>query len=252
MTAREVVAVVTARGGSVGFPRKNVAPFLGRPLVAHAVWTARQAVSVDRVVVSTDDDVIAEAAVGEGARLVRRPPELATADSRSVDAVLHVADELALRDDTLLLLVQPTSPLRTAEDIDACVRLHGDRETGSVVQMTVVADHHPWKACVLVDGEVRPTRDWSDLEAPRQGLPEVLRPTGGAYLVGAGDLRTWRRFFVPDVVAQVVPAERAVDVDTREDLAVAAELARSLGFGSGDTRLTHPPVHEALVERRTP
>jgi len=147
-----------------------------------------------------------------------------------VDAVLHTLDVLDLPDSTVVVLLQPTSPLRTGDDVAACLQLHGTRTTGSVVQVADSPEHHPLKACLLVDGRLTPVRDWPDLEAPRQVLPPVLRPTGGVYVVGAGDLRRHRRFFVPEVLAQVIPAERAVDIDTAEDLRIAQERARAWGW----------------------
>jgi N-acylneuraminate cytidylyltransferase len=223
-----VVAVVPARGGSVGFPGKNLAPFLGRPLVAAAV---RVGLAVtDRVLVSTDDEHIGRVAQDAGAELVRRPVELAGPTSRTVDAVRHAVDDRELSDDTIVVLLQPTSPLRTSEDIQECLRLHGNRSTGSVVQVTESTDHHPWKSCVLVDGALRPVRDWADLEAPRQSLPTALRPTGGVYVVSAGDLRAHHKFFVPEVLGQVIPAARSVDVDSPRDLAMAERLAARMGW----------------------
>lgn len=223
-----VVAVVTARGGSVGFPGKNLALFLGRPLVAVAVGTG-VAAGADQVLLSTDDDAIA-AAAGADATLVRRPAELAGPASKSVDAVLHAVDHAALPDDTVVVLLQPTSPLRTAADVRECVALHGNRRTGSVVQFTESTQHHPWKSCVVADGTVAPVRDWADLEAPRQTLPTVLRPTGGVYVVTAGELRREQRFFLPDVLAQIVPEARAVDVDSPADLADAERAATEWGW----------------------
>ncbi|HEX4701972.1 MAG TPA: acylneuraminate cytidylyltransferase family protein [Pseudonocardiaceae bacterium] len=225
----DVVAVVPARGGSVGFPGKNLAMFLGRSLVANAVAAGLGAADVDRVLVTTDDELIGRAALDAGAELVRRPAELAGPDSRTVDAVVHAVDEQGLADRTVIVLLQPTSPLRTSDDVVACLALHGRRSTGSVVQVTD-AGHHPWKSCVLVDGALVPVRGWPDLEAPRQSLPPPLRPTGGVYVVTAGDLRAHRRFFVPAVLAQVIPADRAVDVDSPADLALAAARARELGW----------------------
>jgi CMP-N-acetylneuraminic acid synthetase len=225
----EVVGVVPARGGSVGFPGKNLALFLGRTLVAHAVATGLDTAGVHRVLVTTDDDLIGRAAQDAGAQLVRRPPELAGPTSRTVDAVRHAIDDVRLPDETVIVLLQPTSPLRTSADVLACLALHGQRSTGSVVQVTD-AGHHPWKSCVLVDGALVPVRDWPDLEAPRQSLPPPLRPTGGVYVVTAGDLRAHHRFFVPAVLAQVIPGERAVDVDSPADLALAIERARELGW----------------------
>jgi N-acylneuraminate cytidylyltransferase len=222
-----VVAVVPARGGSVGFPGKNLALFLGRPLVATAV---RVGLAVtDRVLISTDDEHIGRVAQDAGAELVRRPADLAGPTSRTIDAVRHAVDDRKLPDDTIVVLLQPTSPLRTSEDVQECLRLHGNRPTGSVVQVTE-EDHHPWKSCVLVDSVLRPVRDWADLEAPRQSLPPALRPTGGVYVISAGDLRTHHKFFVPEVLGQVIPAARSVDVDSPADLAVAQRWAEGMGW----------------------
>jgi CMP-N-acetylneuraminic acid synthetase len=219
------LAIVPARGGSVGLPGKNLALFQGRTLVAHTVHTA-VAAGVPEVVVTTDDAEIAASAAAEGARIVDRPAHLAQATSRTLPAVLHALVALEVSDDTIVLLLQPTSPLRTAGDIAECIDIHDDRPTGSVVQMCRSGDHHPLKVCLETpDGGMVPVRDWSDLEAPRQTLPAVLRPTGGIYLVRAGDLRRHERFFIPDVRPQFVPADRAIDIDTAEDLVLAEERA---------------------------
>ncbi|MDS0132839.1 MULTISPECIES: acylneuraminate cytidylyltransferase family protein [unclassified Amycolatopsis] len=217
------LAIVPARGGSVGLPGKNLAPFRGRPLVAHTVHTAVAAGIAD-VVVTTDDADIAAAAEAEGARTVARPAHLADAASRTLPAVTHALDTLGVPDSTLVLLLQPTSPLRTAEDIAECLDIHADRPTGSVVQMCRSTDHHPLKVCLETpDGGIAPVRDWADLEAPRQTLPVVLRPTGGIYLVRAGDLRRHERFFIPEVRPQFVPVERAIDIDSAADLVLAEQ-----------------------------
>ncbi|WP_326945632.1 acylneuraminate cytidylyltransferase family protein [Amycolatopsis sp. NBC_00348] len=219
------LAIVPARGGSVGLPGKNLALFQGRPLVAHTVHTAVAAGIAD-VVVTTDDAEIAAAAAAEGARTVERPARLADSASRTLPAVLHALDALDVPDSTLVLLLQPTSPLRTAGDIAESLDIHADRPTGSVVQMCRTAEHHPLKVCLETpDGGIAPVRDWSDLEAPRQTLPVVLRPTGGIYLVRAGDLRTHERFFIPEVRPQFVPVERAIDIDSAADLVLAEERA---------------------------
>lgn len=228
-----VVAIVPARGGSVGFPGKNLEPFLGRPLVAHAVATARAA-GIARVVCTTDSPEIAAAAVGEGAEVIDRPAELATATAHLLDAVLHAAEVLELPDSTVLALLPPTSPLRTAADVVEGVDLLTARRAGSVVQVTPQRRRHPWKSVVDVGGTLAPVRSWADLEAPRQSLPDAFVLTDGLYVARAGDLRDQLRFFVPAVVPQVVPRERAIDVDTQADLDEATATAARLGMSAPD------------------
>lgn len=144
--------------------------------------------------------------------------------------MLHAADTAGLADDTVLVLLQPTSPLRTAADVVESITLFRERRAGSVVQVAELRDHHPWKDLVDVDGELRPTRSWPDLEAPRQTLPPAYRLTGGIYVATAQDLRSQLRFFIPAVVPQIVAPERAIDIDTEADLAAAEANAVTLGL----------------------
>lgn len=215
-----VVAIVTARGGSKRLPGKNLEVVAGNSLVGWAVQHGRASRSVDEVVVSTDDAAIAAEVVRSDARVVDRPPDLATDSARSVDVVLHVLDDLSVDDDTVVVLLQPTSPLRTAGDIDACVRLLREVEgAGSVVSVTTVA-HHPWKT-YLVDADalyLMPTVDHEHLETPQQQLPEAVRPNGAVYVVRAEDLRRVHRFGVDPIVPYRMPPSRSVDIDTARDL----------------------------------
>jgi CMP-N-acetylneuraminic acid synthetase len=209
----------------VGFPGKTLALYRGRPLAEHAVATATAVAAVDRVLLTTDDERIAALGERSGAVPVRRPPELATATSRTVDAVLHALDVTAVTDLAVVVVLQPTSPLRTPADVAACLDLYARHRTGSVVQVTPL-EHHPLKALLRVDGELAPIGDWADLEAPRQSLPAALRPTGAVYVAAAGDIRGSGRLVVPPVRGQEVPTERATDVDTAGDLRAARRWAR--------------------------
>ena len=182
-----MVAVVPARAGSRGLPGKNLARIGGLSLVGHAVRAARDA-GVDEVVVTTDGADFAAEARELGCTVVDRPAELATGDSRTVDAVLHAVRALALPGDALVLLLQPTSPLRTGDDVRAVLDRHATGDVGSTLTGCAVA-HHPLKQ-LLVDeaGTASPVRTWADLEAPRQQLPRALRPNGAVYVTAAGDM----------------------------------------------------------------
>ena len=225
------MAIVPARAGSRGLPGKNLMPVAGQSLVERAVRAAREA-GVPEVVVTTDGDEIAAESRRLGCTTVLRPAELATSTSRTVDALLHVAAELELADDTLVVLMQPTSPLRSAADVRAAL----DRHAAGDVRTTLTAcavDHHPLKQLLVAeDGTVAPVRAWSELEAPRQELPRAVRPNGAVYVTAVGDMVAGRSVVVPPLAVVEMPEDRSLDVDD----AATLELARTLAERAG------PPV----------
>jgi len=221
---RRIVAVVPARAGSSGLPGKNLMTVGGATLVERAVRSARDA-GVLEVVVSTDGPAIAAESDRLGCTTVLRPAELSTGTSRTVDALLHAAGELGLPDDTLVLLLQPTSPLRSAADVRATLERHA---TGDVATTLTgcAAEHHPLKQ-LLVDaaGTATPVGTWSDLEAPRQLLPRALRPNGAVYLTAVGDMARHRSVVVAPLAVVEMPRDRSLDVDDAETLALARAAA---------------------------
>lgn len=224
------VAVVPARAGSRGLPGKNLMTVGGASLVARAVHSAREA-GVEQVVVSTDGADIAAEAERLGATVVLRPAALSTGSSRTVSALLHAADALGLPDDTTVVLLQPTSPLRTADDVRAVLDRHARGDVRTTLTVTP-AEHHPYKQLLVgPDGSARPVRTWPDLEAPRQELPEALRINGAVYATALGAMRAADSVIVPAVAAVPMPAERSVDVDTLQDLERVRAAARDLDEG---------------------
>ncbi len=126
------LGVIPARGGSKGVPRKNVRLVHGEPLVARCVRIALEARTLDRVVVSTDDDEIAGVALSAGAEVVRRPASIAGDDAPTSAALVHAVQALGLSPRWVVTL-EPTAPLRRAETIDRCVLMAEERQAGSVV-----------------------------------------------------------------------------------------------------------------------
>ncbi len=117
---RRILALIPARGGSKGIPRKNLAPLGGKPLLAHTVEQAKATPAIDRVVVSTDDDEIARSAGRWGAEVIRRPAALASDTASSEEALLHALDELRRREGyepDVIVFLQATSPLRRDHDV---------------------------------------------------------------------------------------------------------------------------------------
>ena len=225
-----VLGLIPARGGSKGLPGKNVRELAGKPLIAWTVDAAIESGVLDAVVVTTDDAAIADAATAAGAEVpFVRPPELASDDALMIHVVLDAIERLeqAGRSFRYVMLLQPTSPLRIAEDIRGAVaRL---RETdGRAVVSVCPAEHSPLLANTLPDdGAMASFLRREVSTANRQELPTYYRLNGALYLAEVDFLREQRTFIADGTYAYVMPVERSVDVDTAFDLLVAEAVLRS-------------------------
>ena len=213
--AKKVLAVVPARGGSKGLPGKNILPVQGRPLLA---WTADAALAtrtLDRIVVSSDSDAILAAARACGVEALRRPAELATDTATTLDVVLHALD--ACRGHDVVVVLQPTSPLRTAADIDGALAHFAASAAPSCVSVCE-AEQSPYWMYRLGDGQaLLPIVAGATQATRRQDLPAVYVLNGAVYVADAGWLRTTRAFVGDGTVAHVMPRERSLDIDTADD-----------------------------------
>jgi CMP-N-acetylneuraminic acid synthetase len=227
---QDPVAIIPARAGSKGLPGKNLLTLCGKPLLAWTVEAAIASRSFFRVVVSTEDPETGRVAVSLGAELVDRPLALAQDDSSVIDVVLHAVDSLGVpRDSTrIVALLQPTSPLRDAEDIREALRLFQASDAASLVSVAPCS-HPPQWALKLDDGKLRPAYGQEMLEMRRQELTPLYAPNGAIYLTRVRDLIRTRSFFMGGVLAYAMPAERSVDIDSELDLAVASALAAQRG-----------------------
>ena len=212
-----VLGLIPARGGSKGIPRKNLASVAGKPLLAWTVDAARSSRELTRVVVSTDDDEIAAAA---GVDVLRRPGELAADETPMLDVIRHAIDELA---PDVLVLLQPTSPLRRAEHVDAAVRLLLESGADSVVSVVEVPHRYRPEALMdVVDARIVPrgetrTRQAKKLVYARNG-PAVLalRASRMGDDLYAGDCRPF-----------LMDERDSLDVDEPFDLELAELLLQA-------------------------
>jgi CMP-N,N'-diacetyllegionaminic acid synthase len=225
--ARPVIALIPARGGSKGVPRKNLAVLGGQPLVAHTVAAARQARAVDRVVVSSDDDEILALARSLGAEALPRPEAMAS-DTASAEAVVtHFMSTLSEADrhaDPLLIYLQPTSPLRTSAHIDAAFDLL-ERQGGSTLVSVVELNKSPYKSFALdAQGRMKSLFDERMSNARRQDLPPAYLPNGAIYIFGCSDFVARAGFPSNGSLPYVMSGQDSIDIDTREDLARAQRI----------------------------
>ena len=230
-----ILIVVPARGGSKGLPGKNLAEVAGIPLVGRAVRTGRTALRMlaepGRVVCTTDDPAIAEAAREWGAEVpFLRPAELATDTASSVDVVLHAIRTLGA-EDAVVVILQPTSPFCAAEDVVGAIRRH--RESGTPV-VSVTPLEHPleWARELGPAGELVAHCTSAEHPLRRQGAASWVRPNGAVYVAAAAHLLAGGGFLGPDSRGLVMPPERSIDIDAPSDLEAARSIARSRGVGA--------------------
>ena len=230
-----ILAVITARGGSTTLPRKNILPFCGKPLIAYTIKAASAArnagAPIDRILVSTDDAEIADVSRRFGAEVpFMRPPELARDDTPSLPVVEHAVafaeTERGLRYDWILLL-QPTSPLRTGADIRAALDPIKQPDTTAVVSVTSANASHPKKLRLIEGGILRPFQGGGFQPSRRQDFDyDVYRTNGAIYLARRDVLMEEGSFYGSCPRPLVMPPERSIDIDTRLDFEMAEFLYR--------------------------
>jgi N-acylneuraminate cytidylyltransferase len=234
-----VLGLITARGGSRGVPRKNVRMVAGRPLIGWTIEAAQQSRVLDRLVLSSDDEEIIDIARHLGCEApFRRPAELAGDTTPSIDVVLHALAQLPGHD--VVVLLQPTSPLRTAADIDACVQRLVASGAPSCVSVREAVDHPYWTYRVDTGGRLQPyARPVEGTPARRQDLPGAFAINGAIYATRVDRLLELRSLLNDATVAYAMPADRSTDIDTEDDLEIAERRLRSI-HGVADPNAAPP------------
>jgi len=228
INGRRVLGLITARGGSKGLPAKNLYPLGGRPLLEWTVNAANASEHIDRLILSSDDREIIAKAKDLGCEVpFVRPANLANDEASSVDVAIHALDQLAETYDYLALL-QPTSPLRLAEDIDQCIRLCCERDGFSCTSVCELPMPPTW-VYTLDDNQIMipllPDRPGS---TRRQIQPNAYCSNGAVFVVNIEWFRGSLCFIDKQTIAYVMPQERSVDIDREIDIRMAETLLASI------------------------
>jgi len=229
---RPLIALVPARGGSKGLPRKNLRLLSGQPMLEYTLRAALESRYVDQVVLSSDDPEILDLAGERSIQRILRPAEAASDMASADDVVRHLLSVLQpqqLEGDPYLMYLQPTSPLRTAAHIDAaCAMLHGNEVHTllSVVEM----EKSPYKAFRVDGGRLQSLFDERLSNARRQDLPKVYLPNGAIYVFRVSDYRARGGFPSNGSLPYVMDAACSIDVDSQADI---ERVERALGGRNG-------------------
>lgn len=214
----EYIAIIPARGGSKGIKDKNLQLVAGLSLLARAIISAQKVDCINRVIVSTDSEKIIEEARKYNAEVHKRRDSTSSDSAKTIDVIQDIYCDMQLSDEVCILL-QPTSPLRQVNDIQACVNEYeSENFVRSVVSVTL-CEHHPYKIIVQDDeGQMVPIRQISDLEAPRQELPKALRVNGAIYISSFKDLIERNSFFCHPTKFFEMGEDESIDIDNYRDL----------------------------------
>jgi N-acylneuraminate cytidylyltransferase/CMP-N,N'-diacetyllegionaminic acid synthase len=224
-----MIAIVPARGGSKGLPGKNIRTLFGKPMIAYTIEAALKSKYVQEIIISTDDKKIADIAVANGAICpFMRPPDLAKDDSQAVDTYLYTVEKLNGQceyDIKEFVVLQPTSPLRIAEDIDKTIDIFYKRNADSAASFT--KESHPivWHKYLDDDGKIVKLFTEDQL-LNRQEIKPSYYPNGAVYVFQYDLLKKNRIYYTQRSYAYVMPFERSVDIDTIDDFEYAEFLLR--------------------------
>ncbi|MGE0128191.1 MAG: acylneuraminate cytidylyltransferase family protein [Blastocatellales bacterium] len=217
-----VLGLIPARGGSKGVPRKNIKLLCGRPLLAYTADAAFASRRLSRVILSTEDEEIAEVARSCGLEIpFLRPVELGRDETPMLPVVQHAVRFLEERGDHFdaICLLQPTNPVRTADDIDGCIQLLESNDADAVVTvLPVPAEHNPhWVYFRDDQGRLRLSTSEAAPIPRRQELPPAFHREGSVYVTRRETLMERNSFYGARLLGYEMNAERSVNIDDHED-----------------------------------
>ena len=222
---QSVLAVVPARAGSRGIPRKNLAVLGGLPLVQWTINAALGSLYVDRIVISTDDPDVRALGLAQGITILDRPADIAGDGATAAQVIAHAIKSTPHMD--LVVYLQPTSPLRESTDIDQSLEMLISGDAEGVVSVTEVSESPEWMYRLdAADSRLHPIVP-NHKAFRRQDLPRTVKLNGAVYCASAHLLLPDGNFFKLRLAGLEMPSSRSIDIDEPADLEVADQQIRS-------------------------
>lgn len=222
---KKILAIIPARGGSKGIPHKNIKPLAGKPLIVWTLEHARNSHYIDRCVVSTEDAEIKSVAEQWGGEVLDRPMELAQDDTPGVAPVLHALSRLPGYD--YVVLLQVTSPLRSTEDIDACISMAVEKKADTCVSVTETSVSPYWMYQKDASNVMKPILPIDKSQwFQRQKLPKVYQLNGAVFVADVTYVKQYETLVGDGFTGYVMPMERSYDIDTPIDFFLCEHLIK--------------------------
>ncbi|MDC0293199.1 acylneuraminate cytidylyltransferase family protein [Verrucomicrobia bacterium] len=214
----EVLGMIPARGGSKGVIKKNIRNVGGKPLIYWTISALKLSKYCTEFAVSTDDPEIAEISKKGGANIVFRPQHLAEDETPMIEAIKHFITSYKNKYKYLALL-QPTAPMRTADDIDMAIKLFLETKPNSLISVYKVEDAHPARMYSIFGGHLKPIYQ----EPPgslRQQLPDIYHRNGAIYICDINYLLSSNRLWDDRPIPFIMPKDRSYNIDDEQDLKI--------------------------------
>jgi len=229
---KKVLAVIPARGGSKGIPSKNIKVLHGKPLIAWSIDEGKKSKYIDKLIVSTDSEKIAEVAKKYGAEVpFMRPAELASDTATSISVMFHALDFLEEQNEKYdyVIMLEPTSPLRTVEDIDiALERLADNKSAKAIVGVAKLEAGHPeFNVTIKEGGFIKPFLGGDVVIVKRrQDLDDIYFFEGTVYISDVDTLRQKKTFYHELTLAHIVEKYKSFEIDEEMDLIIIEALMK--------------------------
>lgn len=225
-----MLAIIPARSGSKGVPKKNIKELAGAPLISYTIKAAKKSEFITRVIVSTDSEEIADVATKYGAEVpFLRPAELATDDAKAIDVYLYTIERLNLENDEQInefLVLLPTSPLRNYMDIDQAIKIFKKKNADSVISVTETEYPPQWIKRISEKGILEDyIQGLNNLN--RQEYEKTYIPNGAIYIFKYNVLKKEYNYYTDKTYPYIMPNIRSIDIDTPLDFMIAEYLIKN-------------------------
>jgi len=225
INGKKILAIIPARGGSKGIPRKNIKILAGEPLIAWTIEEAKKSKYIDRLILSSEDDEIIRVAKEWGCEVpFKRPIELAQDDTPGIEPVIHAINTLKEKYDYVCLL-QPTSPLRKVEHIDGCIEKCINSNADSCVSVTEVDKHPYWMYEIDTEEKLKPLFLEKNVTR-RQDLPKVYALNGAVYIAKTEWISETKSFISDQTVGFSMEKLLSLDIDDEIDFKICDYLLK--------------------------
>ncbi len=214
------ISLIPMRAGSKGLPNKNTIPVAGKPLYQYSVDAALSA-GARRIYISTDIQKVLAKTMPKRVQVVKRQTSLCTDDTHINSVVfdfLKFGIGSKIRDEEIVVLMQPTSPIRAVKDLQNAVKKFSETNNTDLLMSVTQTDSTLLKSGLVQDGYFKPISSPQYCFENRQSLPKVCKPSGSFYVFRAGWFRTNKSFVTNSILSFEIPAERSIDIDTKKDI----------------------------------